>query len=135
VQLRELRKELQIHDRLYQEKGAASPSLHFEVALRHVIKRSMGYSGTITKNLMCSAQVQIIYVDQDSDTTVLNKYSKWVSLKLYALGVQETKFLREIRNKKINDGVCNYVYLFDYEQRSLLHISATCHGHLQGGVF
>jgi len=39
-------------------------------------------------------------------------------------------FLWAITNKCI----CCYVYLLYYNQRSLLHASATCCGHLQGGV-
>ena len=83
---------------------------------------------------MCSALVQIIYVHHDSDTSVLNKYSKWVSLKLHAFMIQESKLPGKFHIKKTNKSVDNYVHLFYYKQLSLLHVSAICHGHCQGGV-
>jgi hypothetical protein len=64
----------------------------------------MGYGGTRTKTLMCSALVQIIYVEHNSDSTVLNKYSKWVSLKLHGIKVQETKFSGKFLIKKTQQG-------------------------------
>jgi len=73
----------------------------------------MGYRGTRTKALMSSALVQIIYVDHDSDTSVLNKYSKWVSLKLHALKVQESKFSGKIliKNQQGRGQLCTNILL------------------------
>ena len=95
----------------------------------------MGYRGTRRKTLMCSALVQIIHVDHDSDTSVVNKYSKWVSLKLHALKLQENKFSGKSLIKRTDKVMYNYVHLYYYnKQRILLHVSAFCHGYRQGGV-
>jgi hypothetical protein len=74
----------------------------------------MVYRGTRTKTLMCSALVQIIYVEHDSDTVVLNKYSKWVSLNLHAIKFKETKFLGKFLIKKNQQGgvqLCTFILL------------------------
>ena len=60
----------------------------------------MGYRGTRTKTLMCLAQVQVIYVDHERNTAILNKYSKWVWLKLCAIRGQETKLSGKFLKKK-----------------------------------
>jgi hypothetical protein len=71
----------------------------------------MGCRGTITKTLMCWALVQIIYFERKIDTTVLNKYSKWVSLKLHAIKIQETKFSGKFQIKKPTRACTNmYIY-------------------------
>ena len=73
----------------------------------------MGYRGTRTKTLMCSTLGQIIYVEHNSDTTVLNKYSKWVSLKLHAINVPETKFSGKflIKNQQGRVQICRFILL------------------------
>ena len=72
----------------------------------------MGYRGTRTKTLMCSALVQIIYVEHDSGTIVLNKYSKWVSLKLHAIKFKETIFLGKFLIKMKPKRVCTIIYIY-----------------------
>jgi len=67
----------------------------------------------------CSVEHKHAALDNKYQTVVFNDWWPCIDDFLWAI---------------TNQCICCYVYLSYYIQRSLLHVSATCYGHLQGAV-